>query len=1160
MYYWQAEYGGDTLHEESASTCGDEREIVRAKTSISTTLSGDGKKGAKITVNEGFKVRDQATLSGIKASGITGDVRYLVYADEECEEPEATAGEVTIEEGGVPPSPGVALKAGVYYWQAVYGGDYLHERVEGECGSEVDTVEESTLSLTTSLSAGELSGNDIEVDEETPVTDTATLAGSTASTATGTVDYAVYEDEECEELATKAGEVEVTKGEVPPSEAVTLIAGTTYYWQARYLGDGTHEEAISICGDEQMSVAEPTSVTTTLAGWTESAEEIEPDTELTVLPKSFVYDTASLSGKYAENATGLIAYDIYKDAKCTELFTSTSSVELEEKGVVPPSGMATLPPGTYYWQATYYGDALNQGSTSACSVEVEKVLLASLTTELEGEGQSGSSIEVQAETPVADQATLDIENAATASGTVSYDVYTDESCEKFELSAGEVEVEEGSVPKSESVELPYGTYYWLVSYSGDSKHAAVTSDCGNEVQIVMEGTSLKTTLMSKDESGENIKVVEGTVVTDKAVLSGPNAGEATGTVGYKVYGDAKCTEVVTETGEVDVEGETIPASEEISQLDPGTYYWQAAYSGDSANKPSLSPCGSEIETVTTAPITTSLSGEEQSGEEISVQEGTAVSDSATFNIEGGASATGTVDYRVFSDPDCKKEVTGAGEMEVEGEGQIPDSEPVELPKGTYYWQASYSGDSEHAKAESACGMEQLQVVGPPWWIVSVGDSYIGGEGGRWAGNVVFNHMGIGPVPLLASTTPMDALGGGAYNDGVGAESLKLCHRSRSAEIHIQVAMDGTEVKSKNLACTGARTRSRAVVERGETLFKPGLDFLEVAGGNRFPPPESPIQEDNGVPCPLNQCKGQALQLQEFAQGLWDDLDAQGHPKHEKIKMVVVSIGGNDFRFGDIVERCAEIYLIHLGFDKCRDEGVVREPFEGPWVDEARRVIKIAIERVGRALLQVQGAEYHLEDFTILVQDYESPMPPVLKWTLPLFGSGLELWWPRAFTGRCPFTDADATFANNTALTTIDNTVRLAAGDASRSFLVRFMKLDSAFNGQRLCESGLKELLPGDSWERRPPMDKLEWINQVRLTQFNSPFLLQEDFHPNFFGQLALRDCLRLAFRNGNPEGLPINPSPSCVPVHGGERIIRIRPGISTMRGPFQREPLMKLVR
>ncbi len=72
-------------------------------------------------------------------------------------------------------------------------------------------------------------------------------------------------------------------------------------------------------------------------------------------------------------------------------------------------------------------------------------------------------------------------------------------------------------------------------------------------------------------------------------------------------------------------------------------------------------------------------------------------------------------------------------------------------------------------------------------VVSMGDSYIYGEGGRWAGNAF----------ALDEAWRTDT-NSNTYNDCGGyEESIAGCHRSSSAEFHIEQA--GANVLSVNLA-------------------------------------------------------------------------------------------------------------------------------------------------------------------------------------------------------------------------------------------------------------------------------------------------------------------------------------------------------------------------
>ena len=46
-----------------------------------------------------------------------------------------------------------------------------------------------------------------------------------------------------------------------------------------------------------------------------------------------------------------------------------------------------------------------------------------------------------------------------------------------------------------------------------------------------------------------------------------------------------------------------------------------------------------------------------------------------------------------------------------------------------------------------------------------------------------------------------------------------------------------------------------------------------------------------------------------------------------------------------------------------------------------------------------------------------------------------------------------------------------------------------------------------------------WVNQIRTTStITGPYQLQEDGHANHWGQLAMRDCLRLAYNGGAVRG------------------------------------------
>ncbi len=346
-------------------------------------------------------------------------------------------------------------------------------------------------------------------------------------------------------------------------------------------------------------------------------------------------------------------------------------------------------------------------------------------------------------------------------------------------------------------------------------------------------------------------------------------------------------------------------------------------------------------------------------------------------------------------------------------------------------------------------------VGAPW-VVSVGDSAISGEAGRWAGNT------------NGSSSKVDALGPTAYYDNSTntAETIHGCHRSKSAEVYIGAGANGM-----NLACSGARTYTQTP---GSGDFKPGLDFFSDSSGH----------------------KGQALMLQQFA-------------ATHNVKAVAVLIGANNFGFADIVQSCVVDWLTSPSWWKnyCNDDSSVKAYFTSSYIAAQTTAIKGAILNVRQAMLNDGYAD---SSYSIIVQTYSSPIPN---------GSGFrysESGWTRQSTGGCGLWNADANWANSTAVPKINGAVTNGAAQTGLGN-VRILNDANALVGHRLCENtvGLLEEKGVASWTSSGAVDKTEWVSQIRTTStLFGPYQLQEDAHPSYWGQLALRNCLRQAYNGG----------------------------------------------
>jgi len=359
---------------------------------------------------------------------------------------------------------------------------------------------------------------------------------------------------------------------------------------------------------------------------------------------------------------------------------------------------------------------------------------------------------------------------------------------------------------------------------------------------------------------------------------------------------------------------------------------------------------------------------------------------------------------------------------------------------------------QHAGAARADGPG----VGSPW-VASVGDSYISGEAGRWAGN------------SNTSSSYTDALGSTAYYDNATntAEQIPSCHRSKSAEVYI-----GGGVSGINLACSGAKT---GTVDGSD--FKPGLDFY--SSGTK---------------------QGQALALQGFATS-------------HNVKMISLSIGGNNFNFASIIQTCITDWLTSPSWwpDYCNDDSSVTANFTAANITAQTTAIKNGILNIRQAMT---NAGYVDANYKIVVQDYESPIPN---------GSGFrygESGYTRQNTGGCGFWNNDANWANGTALPTINTAVKNAA-TATGLTNIKILELQATFNGRRLCENtvGLLEEKGLTSWTQAGAVDNTEWVNQIRtVSTVFGPYQVQESLHPNYWGQLALRNCVRQAYNAGVPKG------------------------------------------
>lgn len=360
------------------------------------------------------------------------------------------------------------------------------------------------------------------------------------------------------------------------------------------------------------------------------------------------------------------------------------------------------------------------------------------------------------------------------------------------------------------------------------------------------------------------------------------------------------------------------------------------------------------------------------------------------------------------------------------------------------------------QAPAAPAVPKAAPEGEPW-VVSLGDSYISGEAGRWAGN------------QSGSTSAIDALGRAAYWDAEGGEAIERCHRSKSAVIHIGV------VRSLNLACSGAITRTKVT---SDGYFKPGIDFYEE--GSR---------------------KGQALMLQEFA-------------TDHNVKMVALSISGNDFKFAPIFEACVKAFLVPVLTPHCKDDATVQAYLSEAAQQTVRGDTTAAILNVAKAM---ENAGYEDSEWTLVLQLYPQPLPSSAQMRYP------ESGYSRQYDGGCGLRNGDLDWALTSVLPMINRTYRGAATDAQAqrpTLQVAVLDSSRAFSDRELCSTSVNRV---DSkggvanWQERGSADRSEWVMEINIINAGDTYG-QESLHPNYWGQLALRNCYRQVWNGGNVQG------------------------------------------
>ncbi len=281
--------------------------------------------------------------------------------------------------------------------------------------------------------------------------------------------------------------------------------------------------------------------------------------------------------------------------------------EFKAEGETIDAGTVTFPTPLANDQYTYFTLEAPPYGTTIVAGEVNDTIATKLTAQTEPPTEE-ARLALLAPVNVTDKATIAGPNAKFAEGEVEYKVYSDQGCTKEVANAGIAKVLEGVAEASKPVgaSLPTdATYYWQVKYTGWKKgikteeNSPATSVCGEEA-MSFGVVPVVTTLSGGGHTGTTLTVAPNTPVTDTATVSA--GGQSVyGEIEYKVYSNASCTTEVASGGTVTTLNGIGPSSEPVSLSTPGTYYFQASFTGTKVALTGKSPCGSEVVNVVPPP-------------------------------------------------------------------------------------------------------------------------------------------------------------------------------------------------------------------------------------------------------------------------------------------------------------------------------------------------------------------------------------------------------------------------------------------------------------------------------------------------------------------------------------------------------------------------------
>ncbi|MEI8082785.1 MAG: hypothetical protein WCI74_13175, partial [Actinomycetes bacterium] len=379
---------------------------------------------------------------------------------------------------------------------------------------------------------------------------------------------------------------------------------------------------------------------------------------------------------------------------------------------------------------------------------------------------------------------------------------------------------------------------------------------------------------------------------------------------------------------------------------------------------------------------------------------------------------------------------------------------------------SMFGISSATSANAAAAQEPSRQNAQPL-IIGMGDSFMSGEGGRFAGNV---------YQSLASDGAYDSgnqnFGWQVYRDAWNNTMPEnkpewRCHRSDSSVVNTLAARNPGSV-AVNLACSGAVT-------------------------------------DNILTTGQQGEKSQLAQLRQLV----------ANPAY-RVSTIAVSIGGNDMKFGKVMTDCTQITSkINCGTNGEKNVLTAVSGKAGTDITKTLDAITAVMREAGYAdgsynfvyqsapnLFATSGNRYGTPDNWFGNSYGESPGVPMSNGTVD---------WMK--TDGQPYI----------------NTVMANAVARANNPHITFLDATNAFSGHELSNTATQQIKASQvSKLGYPVAATAEWVVPINSNYIAGSIAntnrQQESYHPNRFGQQALAACIGQAIKTG---GSGVNIAVTC---------------------------------